>query len=143
MNQEIIEAIQKSLPAIQMDALKTELAKAAKVADLEITITTLRKQIEIERELQQSLSKSLAEANARAKKTEELELQERNLKVQMLEIKLQCEQVVSSNIKELAMAAFRNPTIHKSFNKPVAVPGSSTCTGYVEDRQVGETTTVS
>ena len=143
MNQEIIEAIQKSLPAIQMDALKTELAKAASVTQLQAQIKSLQDDlVSKDRQLSEAVSKRY-EAEARAKKTDELAEQERNLKVQMLEIKLAAEINTANRVEALAMAAFRNPTIHKSFNKPVAVPGSSTCTGYVEDRQVGETTTVS
>ena len=140
MNKEILEAVQKSLPAMQMDALKAELAKAESVPSLQSTINTLKSQIESMNNDRQKLVEQLNEVNVRAKKTEELKEQERNLRVKELEIKLQCEQAISSNIREMAMAAFRNPTITKSFNIPVAVPGSAQCTGYVTNEHVTETT---
>jgi DNA repair exonuclease SbcCD ATPase subunit len=117
MNNEILEAIQKSLPSMQMDALKAELAKLERLPALEKQIELLNKSLEEENKKYSDMTSKYYEVNTRAKKTDELNKQENELKVKMLELELKLEKEASKRVEALAMAAFRNPTVHKSYYK--------------------------
>lgn len=141
MSPEILEAVQKSLPARQMDALKAELAKAATVPGLNAQILQAQNRLDAEQKAHAETRTKLSEVDARAKKTEELEKKERDLKVQMLELELRLEREKYQAIDRLVYAAFRNPTISKSYTAPVVVPGSATCAGFQTTGSGHETTT--
>lgn len=122
MDQSILEAITKSLPAMQMDALRKELEKADRYEGLAKEKEALRLEgINLAGQIM-SLKDTLAKHAALDAKTLEIEKRERNLELEMLKAKLSYESQSRNEIKELAYAAFRNPTVTKSYSRHVGVP---------------------
>lgn len=119
MNEEILDAIEKSLPSIQMEVLRKELEKASKHDDLVTSNKVLNdKSHRLEVELSYARSKI---AKAEAEQSEAAEIK-RKFEIEKLKYELEAQKVISREIRELAMAAFRNPTVTKSFNRQVIVP---------------------
>lgn len=130
MNNEIMEAIKKTLPTMQVEALKIELDKASRLPSVQKDLDSCREQI----------SKLLSELNAlRALEIYKNDLDKKSqaMEVEILKIKLCAESDKNAIIKELMFAAFRNPTIHKSFNKMIAVPAGGH-TNNVTDHETTE-----
>ncbi|HAB99729.1 MAG TPA: hypothetical protein DCE71_07910 [Parachlamydiales bacterium] len=119
MNNEILEAVRKTLPELQMKELQEALKKAS---DYDRVLNSYeecsRKRNELERENIEF--KSTVERC----KNESLKAQEviREYEIKELRTQLNCAEAIAKEIKELAMAAFRNPTVVKSYNKQVPVP---------------------
>ena len=142
MTDEILKAIQNSLPAMQVDVLKAELKKAEQLPMKDQEIARLNGELDrIKKQLSEQQIKRY-DADSRAKKTEELAEQERNIKVKMLELELKIEKDASARVEKLAMAAFCNPMIHKTYSTPLAVPGTKDYSGTVQTATGSETTTV-
>lgn len=123
MTQEILEAIQKSLPAMQMDLLKKELDKAAKYDKLEKELQDSRNAhsaLILKHDVLQKL-----EVEMKTEK-EKAQLVQRDFELKKLEYELKVEKEKTQAIKELAYAAFRNPTVHKSYQVPVQNMGYTT-----------------
>lgn len=137
MNKEIIDAITKSLPAMQVEVLNQELKKAGEYETLKLrfedlnkeaskyldTITRLTKQIKSEEEL------SIREAA--------ISDRERRYELEILKKDAQCSKDTLVAVRDLAMAAFRNPTVYKSYNKPMEIQSGN----YIN--QVTENETIS
>ena len=141
MTEEILKAIQNSLPAMQVEVLKGELKKAEQLPMKDQEIARLNSELDrVKKNLSEEQIKRF-DADARAKKTEELKDQERDIKVKMLELELRLEKDASGRVERLAMAAFRNPSVHKSYVTPVAIPGSRDCAGHMQTGTGSETTT--
>lgn len=129
MNNEILEAIKKALPSMQVDVINNELFKARKYDTL----------IEQHNDLKNIHSKTLAEKEELYKDKEKIKLTQQqletkikeyedlkqSLEIKMLKHELQCERNSNINLKDLMYAAFRNPTVHKSFSKNVVIPNNS------------------
>jgi hypothetical protein len=131
MDKEILDAITKSLSNMQMTALKEELAKASLLASVQNDLQKLR----------DAHSKQNIEMNdlmSLDRKFVDLEKRELKLEVELLKKDIACANLTLSHVRDLAMAAFRNPTIYKTFNKQIpAQPGSffnSTCEQETETR---------
>jgi hypothetical protein len=117
---EIMNAVSKSLPAMQVDALKAELAKATEVdglrnqaKDSEKLITDLKVKLYEQNTLDQKLRDADTRlATALAK--------ERQLELDLLKKDYACEQRVTQNLKELMQTVFRNPSYTTSKSQEVA-----------------------
>lgn len=138
MNQDILEAIAKSLPAMQMDSLRKELEKAklyeqvAKEKQDELKISSdLRLQLIIK-------DSQIIDLKKQVLTKEDLEKRERDLQLELLKGKAQCAEQKYEAVKDLAYAAFRNPTVVKSFNRHVGVPSG----GYTNVVSESESTAV-
>lgn len=140
MNQDILDAITKSLPSMQVDALKAELKKAERVPDLEKIIAHLR---ECDANFQKTNSQQRQEIE-RLKKFEvdDLRIREekRMLDVKILEIKLIAKEETLKAVSDLAHAAFRNPTVVKTFTHPTVTRSQFSADGssYNEGVQLTE-----
>lgn len=134
MNQEILEAIQKSLPTMQMDALKKELEKASMLDSIVNELNDYKNRL---KEMADKYSKLLLIEDEMKRKILDAEKTVRDFEIKALKVQIDKHISVADNIKELAMAAFRNPTIYKSFNKMNRNPG-----GYLEQYSESEQTSV-
>lgn len=135
MNEEILKAIANALPSMQMEALRAELKKASEYDNLCKAVNQLKddnaklkmeldKYKAIESQMQTAIRESNDIKNSFEKKRSDIELQCANSRI--------------GDLKELMNAAFRNPTIHKSFNRHVPVPSN----GYTNLVTELETTAV-
>ncbi|MEO5348841.1 MAG: hypothetical protein H7836_04270 [Magnetococcus sp. YQC-3] len=141
MNKEILEAIAKTLPAMQAEILQRELTKAAAYDEL-------KKKFDELAQVHKDATKIVVEYENRRQEIKDLELQlkaktkeyedgKRDLELKMVKHELQCQMNVKQDLKDLMYAAFRNPTIHKSFSKSVPVNNM----GWTTNVQDSETTT--
>lgn len=120
MDQNILEAIQKSLPAMQMDALKKELEKAAMHEKLMSQLIECQKENSALRYERDSLKKLEVEMKTEKEKAQ---LVQRDIELLKVKHELQCQKEILASVKELAMAAFRNPTVYKNWNRMAPVEG--------------------
>lgn len=125
MNQEILDAVAKALPKMQADVLHAELKKASEHQHLTSRVAELAQQLH-------DAKLDAARLSLIVKKDEELKARElevqnklRQLEIDLLKKDVQCANLVTSNVKELAMAAFRNPTVYKSYNKTIPDPNAN------------------
>lgn len=124
MQTELLELIKKSLPSMQVDALKVELEKAARVPSLESKIVNLEKNLkETEDKHSQSLTR-ISEMSKEIADQKDLERRERSLKITLLEKEVSLINQSKSDLFELMKYAFRNPVIVHSKDKPVTVKDS-------------------
>lgn len=136
MNKEILDAIVKTLPQMQVEALQAELKKAAEYSRLVERLNDMTNgSIKLTEEIS-TLKAKLKKEEDLAKYEEELRRQDQNLKITLLQKDLDCAKEVANEVKQLAMAAFKNPTVTKTFNMPVAVHNQ----GYVGSGFGSETT---
>jgi hypothetical protein len=116
MTQEIMDIVAKSLPAMQVDALRSELAKAARVGGLEADIKVKESSI---RDLQAKLG-AAEEKNRRIDSMEakqaELDKKEQRLEVELLKKDVANKDYCIGMQKELMQCVFRNPTYTKSMS---------------------------
>lgn len=138
MNDELLEIIKKNLPAMQVDALKGELDKAAKVPDLEKRIKELQACYEAEKKLSQDRYYTIITLEGRIKTDEELEKKKRDLENEGLKKDVQCAKDTLKAVSDLAHAAFRNPMVMKTYNVPMQPDQYNS---YPPDKYVTETTT--
>jgi hypothetical protein len=130
MNQEILEALRKSLPSIQVDLLKAELAKAEKLATVEHQLAKAHEENKIIITQKDLLQSEVARLKAICKAEEELNKLKNEFEVERLKYQLAAEKEKTLAIKELAYAAFRNPTVIKNTSIPVA--GSAHSAGWTQ-----------
>ena len=135
MNQEILSAIEKSLPSLQMEALRNELKKAQAFEDMQKKIQeqegTIKKfadriiKLEVlERREQEFENKKI-----------DLDQRERNLSIKILETKLEMTIKNNENMKDLVNAVFRSPF------KTISISSSNnSSSGYLnESKTITET----
>lgn len=125
MNEEILEAVKKSLPSMQVDLLKKELLQAGRVPGLESELATYRKNLADAQDVLATAKAACAELRSREVKLADLEKKERDLEVSRLKYELEAQRSHFSSMKEIVLAAFRNPTVYKNFNKTIPDPGAN------------------
>lgn len=123
MDQNILEAIQKSLPAMQMDALKKELEKASMHDKLMSQLTECQKENSALRFERDKLKKLEDEMKFEKEKAQFVQ---RDFELKKVQHELQCEKEITMAVKDLAHAAFRNPEIYKNYQVPVPNNGWTT-----------------
>ena len=123
MDQNILEAIQKSLPAMQMDALKKELEKASMHEKLMSQLTECQKENSALRFERDKLKKLEDEMKFEKEKAQFVQ---RDFELKKVQHELQCAKEITMAVKDLAHAAFRNPEIHKNYHVPVPNNGWTT-----------------
>lgn len=138
MDQNILDAIQKSLPAMQMDALKKELEKAGYYDKLMSQLSECQKENSGLRYERDALKK--LEIEMRTEK-EKAQLIQRDFELKRLQHEVDTAKTVAKEIKELAMAAFRNPTIHKSYNRSIPLKNNEYSSGSTMSEYTSETET--
>lgn len=138
MDQNILDAIQKSLPAMQMDALKKELEKAGHYDKLILQLSECQKENSGLRYERDSLKK--LESEMRTEK-EKAQLIQKDFELKRLQHEVDSAKLVAKEIKDLAMAAFRNPTITKSFNRNIPLKNSEYSAGSSLYETASETET--
>lgn len=134
----ILKAIQDSLPKMQVEALQKELEKASK-------FDQLTKDLQASRDAH---SKLILEHDALKKlehemkqKLEETLFIKREFEIKTLKIQLECAKEVTTAVTNLAMAAFRNPTVVKSFNRNIPLKNNEYASGAVMNESSYETET--
>lgn len=137
MNQEVMDAIKKVLPSIQIETLNEELARAKqlqpaleKIKSFETMIVTKNDEI----------SKHQAEVRrleGLVRTQAELDKIRNDFEIEKLKYQLQAEKEKHQAVKDLVSSVFRNPTFVKHTAVPVA--GSQNSNGYTVP--VTETTT--
>jgi hypothetical protein len=116
MTQEIMDAIAKSVPSMQMEALKAELKKAEDLPSITAQYEARGKKIE---ELSDTINTLQIRARAwenLATAEKALSLREQKLEVELLKKDLTCKQNVIDSQERLMMAVFRNPIFRKTMN---------------------------
>ncbi|MBK7892856.1 MAG: hypothetical protein IPJ84_18990 [Bdellovibrionales bacterium] len=135
MTKEIMDAIEKSLPSMQMEVLRKDLEKASKYDAVLSENSVLReKNNRLEIDLSSVRSK-IAKAETEISDAADVK---RKFEIEKLKYELESQKCISREIRELAMAAFRNPTVIKSFSRQVAVPSG----GYAHCASESETQSV-
>ena len=139
MNQEMLDAIKKVLPSIQIETLNEELAKAKqlpaeqeKVKQHQADSANLREQV-------RKHEAEISRLNGLVKTQAELDKIKNDFEIQKLTYQLQAEKEKHSAVKELVSAVFRNPTYIKDTQVPVAYNNNG-MSGFTVP--VTETTTV-
>lgn len=134
----ILKAIQDSLPKMQVEALQKELEKAAKfdqlTKDLQASRDAHSKLI-----LEHDSLKKLE--NEMKQKLEEALFVKREFEIKKLQHELACAKEVTNAVTNLAMAAFRNPTIVKSFNRNIPLKDNEYASGSTMSESSYETET--
>jgi len=138
MDQSILDAISKALPAMQMDVLRNELQRASEYEGLKQLNGELSSTIARQSKENVELTKKLIEHETLDTKRSILEAKERALDIELLKIKVSCAEEKYAAVKDLAYAAFRNPTVQKSYNRHVGIPSG----GYQNLVSESETQTV-
>lgn len=115
MDQKILDAIQQSLPAMQMDALRKELDRAKMHDNVLDEFKELKVRYDLRQNEVNQLTSQVSELKNKILKQEELDKREQKLEVELMKKDLACAQQILAGVKELAMAAFRNPTIMKTY----------------------------
>lgn len=138
MLEELLEAVKKNLPQMQVELLRQEFKKAEEFDGL---IKEKERLLNEKRQLQDSinsLTTQLVSLKQQMKPQEELEKRERDLQLTLVNNNLKAEQDKNNQLRELMYAAFRNPTVNKSFIQPFM----NQQTGYMNTGSGNETTTV-
>lgn len=121
MTKEIMELVAKSLPAMQVDALRGELKKASEHEELYKKVDTLSKQIkalEEENRKLKALELSYDELNKRTTQQNlNLEKRERDLESAILKKELECVKQSKNDIFTLVSSVFRNTETRKTFSE--------------------------
>lgn len=109
MNQQILDAIAKSLPAMQVEVLRAELDKAAQFESLQNTISNLKEE-------RSALQKEVG--LLRQLQLSEHAIKDREYKLELTLAKKELEYIQNSRheLKELMHAAFRNVHVHRRIN---------------------------
>lgn len=114
MTQDILDAVAKSLPVMQMELLRKELENAARVPDLEKRLKDREQEISKLNQTAQHhwmADQKLKEAKERY---EDAFKKEAELKYELLKKDYECEKHVNANLKELMHAVFKNSTVRKN-----------------------------
>jgi molecular chaperone GrpE (heat shock protein) len=139
MDQNILDAIQKSLPAMQMDALKKELEKATMHDKLMSQLTECQKENSALRYERDGLKKLEVEMKTEKEKAQ---LMQRDFELLKVKHELECQKGIVNAVTNLAMAAFRNPTITKSFNRNIPLKNTEYASGSTMSENSFETETI-
>jgi len=129
MNQEILEAIKKALPSIQVDFLKEELAKAEKLKSVQMLLDDAQNKIKELSNKIVTLNAEISSLNLLVKKEKDLKDIEEKFEVEKLKYQLQCEKEKLKSIENLTHTVFKNPRIVRT--KAVPVQGAHGAGGYV------------
>lgn len=130
IDKNILEVITKSLPTMQMEVLKGELDKAAKFDTLSTSFNNMSTELTNVKAARDTLLKQEIEFN-------KVQEERRNLANQILQIQLDCKKEVITELKNLMMAVFRNPTYTTSGTQAVSIPSG----GYAGSTNVCTVTT--
>ena len=121
MDKELLEAITKSLPSMQMEALKKELDRVSKFdqisKDYQEKCSTISK-----------LNIDISDLRNLVKREEDLKAREYKLEIELLKKDLECEKSKNSSMSSFMGQVFRNPVIMEHSN--LAITGSQNCNGY-------------
>jgi len=137
MNKEIMEAVTKHLPAMQMEVLKQELEKEKLVDSLRDEMAILKVDKAKLAKTIEDITKNMVDQDILKKRVEVVEKREQALELEILKKDVQCSKDTLVAVRDLAMAAFRNPTVYKSYNKPMEIQSGN----YIN--QVTENETIS
>jgi len=114
MTKEIMDLVTKSLPAMQVEALRSELAKAARVPELEKANADLRERYD-------ACNQKLLALENRVKKQEEIDAKladiakrEQRFEVELLKKDVESHKMTASMQNDLIRAAFKSPAIQRS-----------------------------
>lgn len=138
MNQEMLDAIKKVLPSIQIETLNEELARAKQLQPALEKIKSFESMISQKND---EISKHQAEIRrleGLVRTQAELDKVKNDFEIEKLKYQLQAEKDKLQAVKELTTAVFRNPTFTKHTAVPVAMNNNGQC-GYTVP--VTETTT--
>lgn len=130
MNSAILEAVRKSLPEMEMAALKAELAKAERLASVEAALSDARKSLDVSLAANKVLETKVAILEAKLIVQDAFERRERDLRVTLLETELKAQAASKQDLFALMNAAFRNTVRNRSINDVVVLPGSNGCGSY-------------
>lgn len=109
VQEQIMESVKKSLPTMQVEALKGELEKANQhEALVNDNKRRAAEKVDLQKEID-SLRKLVMDLEKQIVRKEDLDLQERNLENKLLTNKAENLEARNSDLKELMHAAFRNP----------------------------------
>lgn len=119
MDSELLDLVKKHLPAMQVDALRAELDKAKEVDRLQQRIKSLEDTHQSDLRENSSLRSEISRLKVFEAKADEVAKQERDIEIKLLKKDVECANSTLSRVENLAMSAFRNPTVYKSFSKEV------------------------
>ncbi len=125
MTNEILEAIQKSLPTRQFKMFMEELEKAKKVPDLEEQLKQRNQRIDDLINDNSKLMLSIKSETDLKIREEALKIGQQNLALELLKKDVECAKLSLAKVENLAMAAFRNPEVHKSYHREVIDPSNT------------------
>lgn len=118
MNEEILEAVKKALPSIQVDVLKKELDKAAR-------FEILQKEHEATHKKNNELHNAITELREKEVEYNKVSELKRNYELVKTQHELECAKKSYSDVKELFYAALRNPEYRRTGFTPMAIPSGS------------------
>lgn len=136
MNKEILDAVTKHLPSMQMEVLKQELYKAQKYEELTNEITTLNIENMNLLKKVKDLSDKISNEEMLNKRVQAVEKREMALDVELLKKEIECHKFTLQKVYDLSVMAFRNPTVYKNYNRGIAIPSG----GYASTVCDSETT---
>lgn len=125
MTQEIMDLVAKSLPAMQVEALRSELAKAATVVTLQQTIKERDATIAEHRKTTADLERRARSWDDLEAKQKAVDVREQKLEVELLKEQLKSKDYCISMQKELMQCAFKSPVYHKYTNEQIPVPSGT------------------